>query len=33
MVQSWSYCGELLTEYPAQSRYVVPVSIGVNVAF
>jgi hypothetical protein len=32
-IESWSYYGETYTSYPAQSRYVVPVTIGVNVAF
>ena len=32
-IESWSYYDETYTAYPAQSRYVVPVTIGVSVAF
>ena len=32
-IESWSYYEETYTAYPGQSRYVVPVTIGVSVAF
>jgi hypothetical protein len=32
-IEWWSYYGDTYASYPAESRYVVPVSIGVSVAF